>query len=251
VDKTLLKGLSVLECLLASEAHCSIDEVAEAVGLTRSNAHRTLQTLVHAGYLERDRVNGGYKSTLKVFALGARRLGRLDLYKIAPDFMTTLARETGETIHLAVPDGKEVVYIDKIDSRQAIGAYATIGGRAPSHASATGKALLAALGPEGLASLRDPLERHTDLTIRTLTALSDDLAQARRRGYAVDKGEWREGVGGVAVPTFNAFGKPVAALGVCGPITRLTPGRIKEIAPRLLSIGLSMSRALGYLHLEA
>ncbi len=247
MDKTLLKGLAVLEAIADMQGEARvIEDVAKRTGLSRSNAHRTLQTLTHAGYIERDPIDGSYRGTMKMFALGVRQLGQLDVRKIAPPYMAALASETGETVHLSVLDGQDVIYIDKIDSVQPIRAYSMIGGRAPAHAVATGKALLAAQSPAYLDTLAAKLPRFTSATIVDSAALKTELAKAARVGYAVNRGEWREGVGGLAAPVFNCFERPVAALGISGPLDRLSVGRMKELAPRVLECSAKLSNALGY-----
>ncbi|MFO1335772.1 MAG: IclR family transcriptional regulator, partial [Piscinibacter sp.] len=246
MDKTLLKGLAVLEAIADMQGQARvIDDVAERTGLTRSNAHRTLQTLIHAGYVERDPIDGSFRGTLKMFAMGVRQQGQLDVRKIAPPHMATLARESGETIHLSILDGLDVIYIDKIDSVQPIRAYSMVGGRAPAHAVATGKALLAAQSPLHLDAMPARLERFTAATITDREVLLAELAKASRVGYAVNRGEWRDGVGGLAATVFNGFERPVAALGISGPLDRLTPARMKTLAPRVIEVAAQLSRSMG------
>lgn len=221
MDKTLLKGLSVLEAIADMQGEARvIDDVAARVGLTRSNTHRTLQTLMHAGYVERDPVDGGYRGTMKMFALGVRQFGQLD--------------------------GLEVIYIDKIDSVQPIRAYSMVGGRAPAYAVATGKALLAAQPASYLDAFPAELQRFTAATIVEPAALKAELAKIARVGYAINRGEWRDGVGGLAATIFNGFERPVAALGISGPLERLSAARMKELAPRVIEIAAQLSKALGY-----
>ena len=132
MDKTLLKGLMVLEAVTdVDNPPRTIDALAARVGLTRSNTHRTLQTLIHAGYVIKDDEGGGYRGAVRLFELAARQLAQLDVRKLAAPYMRTLADQTGETVHLSVLDGFDVVYVDKIDSPQPIRAYSMIGGRAP------------------------------------------------------------------------------------------------------------------------
>lgn len=251
MDKTLLKGLMVLEMVNEMEGRLlTFEELAAKVGLTRSNTHRTLQTLTHAGYVEKDEVNGGYRSTIKMFELGARQLGRLDVRKIASPFMRALAEQTGETIHLSVLDGLDVVYIDKIDSLQPIRAYSMVGGRAPAYAVATGKAMLAA-ETEGYAdryveSHPGALVRHTPATIATLPTLKVELRKIGRAGYAVNRGEWRDTVGGLAAPVFNGLDRMVCALGISGPLDRLGAARMKQLAPMVMEAAAQLSRKMGY-----
>ena len=245
MDKTLLKGLMVLESITEAENRArTVDEVAARVGLTRSNTHRTLQTLMHAGYIEKD-VNNGYRGTIKLMGLGVRQLARLDVRQFAAPFMHALAEATGETVHLSVLDGIDVVYIDKIDSPQPVRAYSMVGGRAPAYAVATGKALLAH-APEGyLERYAAQLTLHTPRTAGTLPALEAELAQTVRTGYAVNTGEWRDGVGGIASAVFDGLDRPIAALGISGPVGRLPASRIAELAPLVVHNAAQLSQAMG------
>ncbi len=247
MDKTLLKGLAVLEALAELDADTiSIDDMARRVGLSRSNAYRTLQTLVHAGYVARDNAHAGYRCTTKMYELGALRISKLDVRRLAPPYLSRLAEDTGETIHLSILDGLEIIYIDKIDCAQPIRAYSMVGGRAPAHAVATGKALLS-VQPRGFLEKQGPkLPRYTDATVTTLAALKAELGRAARNGYAVNRGEWRDGVGGLASAVFDATGRSVAALGISGPLTRLTSARMKTLAPRVVALAQELSKALGY-----
>jgi IclR family KDG regulon transcriptional repressor len=245
MDKTLLKGLMVLESITEANSQArTVDEVAARVGLTRSNTHRTLQTLMHAGYIEKD-ANNGYRGTIKLMGLGVRQLARLDVRQFAAPFMHALADATGETVHLSVLDGIDVVYIDKIDSPQPVRAYSMVGGRAPAYAVATGKALLAH-APDGyLERYAAQLTLHTPRTAGTLDALTAELAQTVRTGYAVNTGEWRDGVGGIASAVFDGLDRPIAALGVSGPIDRLPAARIAELAPLVVHNAIQLSQAMG------
>lgn len=246
MDKTLLKGLMVLESLIGLENAHTLDEIADIVGLTRSNTHRTLQTLAHAGYVRRDPETGNYGCTLKLFELGARLLGGVDVRRLAPPFLRELSRLTGETVHLSVLDGLDVVYIDKIDSAQPLRAYSTVGGRAPAYAVATGKILLAFQTHDYIEHYGDAITRHTEDTHVSLLALKQELSDAARIGYAINRGEWRQGIGGIAAPVFNGLGKVVAALGVSGPLERLTHQKMAEIAPITQQNAKELSAHMGY-----
>lgn len=247
MDKTLLKGLMILETLSKLERRGkTLEQIAEQVGLTRSNVHRTLQTLAHAGYVVRDTDSGGYRCTLKMFELGAQQLVSMDVRTLGAPFLRSLANETGETVHLSVLEGMDVVYVDKIDSAQPIRAYSVIGGRAPAYAVATGKALLAFQPVDYLSQYENALQKHTQATRTTLNILREELKQVSRSGYATNRGEWREGVGGVAAPVFNGLDRPVAALGISGPLERLTEDRMTDTAPLILETAQTLSRQMGF-----
>lgn len=249
MDKTLLKGLSVLEALILpgkNRAAPTIQHLAERLGMTKSNMHRTLQTLAHAGYAQRDDSSGSYSVTTKLVELAARQLDNIDLRRIAADTLKKLAAETTETVHLSILEGSEVVYIDKIDSAHPVRAYSTIGGRAPAQCVATGKALLAFQTVDPVARLSGKLEAFTSKSIIDAGALATELARIRKNGYAINRGEWRETVGGLAAPLFDGFSRVVGAIGISGPIERLSVGRMKELAPVVLKAASRVSRVMGY-----
>jgi DNA-binding IclR family transcriptional regulator len=134
-----------------------------------------------------------------------------------------LAERHGETVHLALYESGEVVYVDKAEGWRPIRSYTQLGGRAPAHCVATGKMLLSLQpDPEIDRLARTPLERYTDTTIVDPAALREELATVRDRGYAVNNGEWREGVGGVAVFLVAGPTGTGLALGFSGPVQRIT-----------------------------
>ena len=247
MDKTLLKGLHVLETVSRLDgANYTLDQLAEELGLSRSNTHRTLQTLSHAGYVRRDPETGAYQCTLKMFELGSRRLEGMDVRHIAPPHMRELSRSTSETVHLCILDGIEVVYIDRVDSPQPLIAYSPIGGRAPAYAVSAGKALLAFQGPDYIGHYAKSIKKHTDRTHTSVPAIRRELDEVASAGYAVNRGEWRPGIGCVAAPIFNGLGRVVAALGISGPLERLDPARMAELAQPLQSAARQVSGLLGH-----
>lgn len=249
MDKTLLKGLRMLELLAVARPPLrGLEDLAARLRLSRSTAHRTFATLVHAGYARRDTASGTYVVTRKALALGFAELGMHTLTDVAPCFLTTLAHATGETVHLSELRGNDVYYLDKIESRQPVRAYSEIGGLAPAHAVATGKALLSVQPSAALDALPSELPRYTARTLCTRPALRAELEQSARRGYAINRGEWRDDVGGIAAVVNGDAGLPIAALGVSGPLNRLTDARMAELAPQVMALAERLSLTLQYLH---
>jgi DNA-binding IclR family transcriptional regulator len=145
MDATLAKGLTVLDWLVRQQRPCRVVEVAQAFGLARSNAHRTLQTLVECGWAQQDAATSSYRPSLRLFELGALVESVADLRLLMRPHLAALSAATGETIHLAVLDGAEIVYLDKFDSPLPVAAYSRIGGRAPGAVCGLGQ------GPAGRA----------------------------------------------------------------------------------------------------
>lgn len=248
MDSTLAKGLAVLEWLVRQQRDCRVTDVAQAFGLARSNAHRTLATLVECGWAVRQSATSAYRPSLKVFELGALVEAAADLKTLLHPHLAELARTSGETIHLTVLDGAEIVYLDKIDSALPVAAYSRIGGRAPAYCVASGKALLAAAGHDvpTLQVLLGRLVAHTPHTITDVVALHAELERTRARGWAENREEWRLGVCGLGAPLFNARGEPVAAVGVSVPSIRFTRAQARTLAVAVQACARDSSLALGY-----
>ena len=246
MDRTLVKGLHILEALAQSDSARGVSELARERGLTKSNVHRTLQTLCAAGYVRQVETSGNYECTMKIPKIAAAILGRVDMKRAAEPFMQELASATQETVHLSVLDDMDVFYVHKIDSAHPVRAYSEISGRAPAYCVATGKALLAFQDDSYVQRFGERLRAHTPRTLATQVELRKELAQVRQQGYAVNRGEWRETVGGLAAPIFDAHRKPLAAIGISGPLERLRPQQLKSFTPEVLRAARGISEALGY-----
>ena len=245
MDKTLIKGVQLLDHLVRAGVPCGVTELARQAGLNPSNAHRTLQTWLHLGFVAQDPDTGAYHCTLRLFEWGCRVADGFDARRVSREHLARLAHSTQETIHLSVLDGAEIVYLDKIDSPQPVRAYSEIGGRAPAHCVATGKVLLAHAGAAALAALPSPLPRPTSKTVTDLEALRAQLEQVRQRGYAINREEWRIGVSGLGAPVFNQQGQAIAAVGLTAPSARLDPGRSRELGAELVATANAITLALG------
>nr|WIE91236.1 IclR family transcriptional regulator [Mesorhizobium sp. WSM4875] len=226
MDSTVVKGLELIEALAGSKGPRGVTSLAAEMGLTKSNVHRLLNTLAGKGYVKRDASGLHYELSPKLWELGLRVFSRLRIADVAKPFMQDLARSTGETVHLSILDGFEVVYIDKIEGSQPIRAYTEVGGRAPAWCVATGKAMLAAAKVDP--SLLDyPLPAYTEHSLTTRQQLAEEFQITASRGYAVNKGEWRKDVFGIAAAVCDGAGNLVGAIGISGPGSRFGPQDIE------------------------
>jgi DNA-binding IclR family transcriptional regulator len=246
VDKSIVKLFALLEALANADQPRGVSELARELNLTKTNVHRLLRTLEINNFVRRTGRVSRYELTLKLWELGTRVVARLDIKKVSAHFLSQLASQTHETVHLSVPDGMEVVYIDKIESPAPVRAHTTIGARAPLYCVGTGKAMLAFLPAETIANLEGKLERHTANTIADMPRLEVEMARIREQGYAEYQGEWRDGVNGVAAPIRDMHGNVVAAVGIAGPDSRLKPEMFASVAPLVLNAAAAISEQLGY-----
>ena len=243
VDSTLQKGLRVLEALARTPGGRGVTDLANDLGLTKSNTFRLLQTLTTLGYVRHADARL-YAATMKVWHLGHAVAANLPLAEIAAPSLRALAQATGEAVYLAVPDGISVIYIDKIDGTQPIQSFTPKGGSAPMHCVATGKALLAATYDRLREQIRDHLVRYTDTTITSIKRLDADMEATQQRGYAIDRGEYRERIWSFGAAVTLPDGDPVAAVGVSAPDVNLAEGRGDEIGRLVCGAAADLTRAL-------
>lgn len=245
-NKAFIKGLNLLTALAQSKDTRALTSLANELELTKSNVHRMLKTLVDQGFAEQVGEKGHYRPTLRLWELGAQILARHDVVGIAREHMPLLAESTGETVHLSVLHGVEVVYLDKIEGTQAVRSYTRVGARAPAWCVATGKALLAHHPLEADKIKPADLVGFTPRTLTNLGALRAALVRIRADGIAYNLGEWHRDVVGAASPIFDARGNAVAAIGISGPSLRLTEYAVLECAAIVIETARTISRALGY-----
>lgn len=247
MDKTLIKGLMVLERIARSESAVRVTEVAANLGLTKSNAHRVLKTLEFAGYVKQDPRTKEFDSSLKLWELGSEIVGRLDLRSRAAGALRRLAELSQESAQLSILDGGHVIYIDKVDGGDPVRMSTRLGGRAPAYCVATGKALLSQLPQEETEARIGELRKQTAETITDRQQLLDELDEARQRGFAVSRGEWHEGTWGIASAIADASGNAIAAVGVSGPQFRYSqPGQVERLGEIVRSTAAEISSRLGY-----
>ena len=217
-------------------------ELTAATGLAKSTTSRLLMALERNGLVQRDG-RGGFRPG-EVFVSYAWRSGaEAGLITVAQPFLERLGVATGETINLGVASRSMVEQIAQVDSTYLIGGTNWVGLSVPLHCAALGKVLLA-YGAAELPPGR--LIRRTGYTITSREALQADLAEVRRRGYALTNEELEPGLVAVAAPVYRDGATVVAALSVSGPATRLTRARISAIAIRCMAEANALSAVLGH-----
>ncbi|HEY1706479.1 MAG TPA: IclR family transcriptional regulator [Trebonia sp.] len=239
----------ILEFLARSARPRSLGEVAEAVKAPKPTTHRILSALVRRGYASHDAAAGEYGIGIRCFELGSLWAASLDLRQLASPHLRSLNTATQETVHLAIYDHGDVVYIDKIESPLPIVASSFVGRRSPASCVATGRVLLAYQPERELSRvLEGALPRFTDATVTDPAALRELLDQVRRTGAGVNHGALRDGVGGVAVAVRDRTGVVVASVGVCLPEIRFGPDRFETLLGEVVRAGRAISADLGYVH---
>ncbi|MBP7339203.1 IclR family transcriptional regulator [Niveispirillum sp.] len=229
--QVLGRAVAILNHLAQADGGASLTEVGNAVGLAASTTHRLLTSLESERYVRFDSETKLWSVGVQAFIMGNGFLRTRDLVRLARPHMRALMEASGETVNLAIEDQGAAVYLSQVECREMMRTFARLGARVPMHCSGVGKALLSAMDAGMLVRHidRHGLPRMTARTITNDADLKADLAEARRRGYAIDDEEHAVGLRCVAAPIFNEHGDPVGAVSLSGPMARITDARIATL----------------------
>ncbi|MFD4555109.1 IclR family transcriptional regulator [Streptomyces sp. NPDC058469] len=234
----LARGVLLLRACGDAETALSLAELALRTGLPKPTAHRLIGELVRLGLVDRT-AEGSYRIGLALFVLGQSSPSVRELRDVALPYLGDLHEATHENVHLAVPDGTDTLFLEKITGRRATPIVSRTGGRLPAHCTATGKVFLAQ-------DPRPPRRTLPRLTPRTLVLpgqLARDLALTRARGYGVNLEEAEIGISAVAAPVYDPDRgpRPIAAISVTGGTRRLD---VDRIGARLCAAARAITRSL-------
>jgi IclR family acetate operon transcriptional repressor len=240
------KTLTVLDAL-HGEGDSRLGGIARRAQLPKSTVHRILKRLVERGYA-RSRGDGVYVLGPRILALAGETLERLELGPEARAILRELHAEVGHTVHFAVLDGDEAVYVEKlVDPALPYQTASRVGGRIPLHCTAIGKALLAAMGQEearALLARRRPARR-TPKTLTSPGAIRAELHRTHERGYAIDDEENERNIRCVGAAVLDLRGRPAAAISVTALTVELSVADAFALGPRVMSAARALSEALG------
>ncbi|HWL77891.1 IclR family transcriptional regulator [Microbacterium sp.] len=240
-ESSLSRGLSLLELFTPEDSEMSISEMARRTGMPKSTTHRLVGDLLKWGALEKGR--RGVRLGVRLFELGHLVPDHSRLREIAIPFAHSLNAITQLTSNLAVREGSEIIYLEKITSRDLKVPHSRVGGRLPMHCTALGKAILAHSSPTFVDSvLEGPLTPLTPKTITDPSTLRREIAGARQSRVAYDFEESRLGLFCVAAPIFARTGRVVGAISVTGATSR---SQARSFSGVVLASAQALSHALG------
>jgi DNA-binding IclR family transcriptional regulator len=210
----------------------TLAQIVRRTGLPRSSAHRMLDRLVQLRWLRRS--GRDYELGMRLVELGSLAVHQDRLVRAATPLLGELHRATGLVAHLAVLDGPDVVYLEKIGDRMVAALPTRVGSRQPAHCTAVGKAILAYRHEDAEVNLQ---VRKTKYSISSSSQLAVELAKVRAHGVAFEREESLLGFGCVAAP-IGGLGEAVAAVSVCGPMNRMTFDQRLTAPVRMTAMGI-------------
>ena len=246
--QSLDRAFDLLELLCKSPNGMTIHRLSETTGLHKSTVHRLLNAMADRGYVQRDTESAVYRAGMRICELGDYVLDNLDVVARARDAMERLSRHTGETVHLVMRQGNEIVYIHKVESLHGgVRMVSRIGARRPLYCTGVGKAILASQSDQEALECWNSSTRiaYTPHTITKEAAFLHELNEIRRLGYALDNEENELDVRCVATAIPDWRGQCQYALSISAPLSRMTDERIMNMVPDLMQARQEIAVNLG------
>lgn len=241
-------AIDILELLGNFEHELSITEILTQLSLTKSNVNKLLANLESFGYVEHNRYTGNFRLGVKTFQISQAYINKLNLTDISMQNMQELKAKLNESVYIGVLRQGNVVYLDVVETDEAVRVMPRIGNVGPAYATAIGKAQLS-LKSEGEIRefYKDGIKKLTPKTTGSIEELLKNMEEVRRNGYAVDAEEYEEGVCCIGSPILNFMGEVIAGISVSAPCQRMSPERVeKEIIPALLETAKNLSTKFGF-----
>jgi DNA-binding IclR family transcriptional regulator len=230
--QSLGRAFAILEEVARHREGIGLAELSKLVGLHNSTTFHLAKTMVSLGYLRQEKDSKRYRVGRPLFALAASALDEIEMVNVATPVLEDLSRETGESGHFAVRMGDAVVVIARTSGPGAFQLTDRVGVVRPAHCTALGKIILASLRPDQLQRFleRVDMKPSTGKSITSVAALLREIAEIRRTGIAFDDGEFNPEVRCIAVPVMDFTGQIIGAVGISGPVWRMSNQAIQAHA---------------------
>ena len=231
------RAFKILDLFNELTPELKISEISLKLDLNKSTVHSLLKTLKEHDYIRQNPDSGKYSLGMKLVERSNFLMNSMDIRTMAKPSLVELSVDTGLAVHLVILDDKTGVYIDKVESPNAIIGYSRVGRRVPVHSSAVGKVLVAYQSLDKQETiLKDyNYEKFTEKTLTSHRAFLEELAKVQELGYAVDAEENEPGITCIAVPIYDHDAKVAAAISISAPSTRFSGEQIHPVVARLTS----------------
>ena len=247
--KSLQKGLMVLEAFARSAHPMTLQEIAGELGIGPTTMFRFLHTLEKTGFIEKDIKHKTYRLTPKVLTLGYAVFHSSDLWQTAHPYLVKTSARLNETMNMAILDGTDILYIDRIKTQKILQINLEIGSKLPAYCTSMGRVLLSGLPEDEAREIlsASKREKFTEKTLTDINAIERVLEKTRREGYALNDGELAPELKSIAAPVRNETGRVVAAVNIAVHASQYDVSKMKKVLlPALKETTQTISAALGH-----
>src|SRR5471032_2793489 len=246
--QSIERAFAIAEEIARNREGIGLAELSKRVGLHNSTTFHLVKTMVQLGYVSQLAESRKYRIGRRMFTLAAGAMDEIELVSVATPVLEKLTRETGEYSHFAIRSGEQIVVVAKTAGTGIFQMVDRTGAVRPAHATALGKVLLAALSPSQLERYLETCEfrKFTAKTIVERDALRREIEEVRRKGLAFDDGEFDPEARCVAVPVRDFTGRVAGAIGMSGPMWRLSLQALQEKSKYVREAAVDLSAELGF-----
>ena len=240
------RAFDIIELLAVEPDGIGVSDIARRLALNKSTAHRILNAITERGYLEKT-AEGTYSLGIQFVELASNKLSDIELTTEAKPYLYELTNKLGQSSHLAILDGSDAVYIDKVEVTKNLRLYSQIGKRIPAYSSGLGKSLLLDTEDSVILSILNSqkMNKFTNTTLTTPQAVLKEIKEARVTGWTIDDEEHDEGIRCFAAPIYDYRGKIIASISSAGPCNVYTKDRDEEISKLVMEAANEVSIRMG------
>lgn len=241
------KAIAILEGVLTSDGPATLVDLSARTGMPKASVHRLLNQLEEVQFVRRDLSGRAYLPGAAWVRLASETLVAIGRQPAVREIMRDLVKVVTESCNLAVMQGTEIVYVERVECEWPLRMQLQAGSRVPLHCTSSGKLLLAMMDPAARQRLVETLklERYTPNTITDRGVLLEECARIAREGISTNREEYHLGLIGIAVPVLRADGSAAAALAIHAPIFRMSLESAREMVPHLKNAASLIAREAG------
>lgn len=241
------RAVAILECFSEGKRELKLSEIAHILDLNKSTVHGLLNTLKYHGFIDQDEITQKYRLGIRFIVYGDRVINSMDIASFAYPVIEKVCEKIEETVHIAMLDGADVVYIGKKECNKSIKTTTKIGARVPAYITADGRIILSYLEKDKVKELLPrTLKKLTCRSIEDKHRLMEVLSEAKGNGYALDCEETVQGLVCVAAPIFDHTEAVKYSLSITGPAVRMTEDKIEEYIDIIKKAANKISSRIGY-----
>lgn len=232
ITGTLGKAMDVLNTVADADHALRFTDLLSLIPQPRGTLHRQISNLIEEGLLSH-RNDGAYELGPQLLRLASRAWSGNQFRTIAEPHLRALHEQTGETVHLGILAGNEVIYLDKVESKSTVRMHSQVGKASPLYCTGVGKAALSTLSSQSAAPIihSQPFYQHTATTLASPEKLTNELDNIRASGIAYDREEHELGIHCVAAAIAPRDGSLAAGLSVTAPVYRVPSQKLEQWAP--------------------
>lgn len=242
------RAVAILDCFSEEKKELRLSEISERLGLNKSTVHGIISTLKYHGFISQDEETQKYKLGIRFVEFGDLVINSMNIRNAAVPVIDAVCERIEETVHIAMLDGLDVVWIEKRECTKSIKTSTKIGARLPAYTTADGKIIICYQNKDKIKNyLPKRIPQYTKNTITNKGEFIKKLEEMKKNGYAIDNEEYVEGLKCVAAPIFDHDGKVRFSLSTTGPAFRMNEERIKELIVIIKEAANEISHRIGYM----